>query len=81
MTDLILRLIEGGALLILSGWMARLQSRSAKLADIELEVARIKERETARGEALEQLRDAVTDVQQHMLRRQDVELIRAAMRP
>ncbi len=70
-----IHVIEGGLLLVLGGWMTRLQVASARLRDVELRMVKAETRIDAHGTGLEKLQEALDDVREHMARREDVERI------
>lgn len=72
---------EGVGMLLLSGWLARLQSQTSKIHELDKKVAVIEADARATAGTLAEVRDGLADVREHMLRREDVEMISKAMRP
>jgi hypothetical protein len=79
MNDLIPHFIEGVLLLGLGVWNRRLEVRSTKTAQLEIDLAVLKTRVEAHSNGIERLQEGLDDVREHMARREDIEALRRAL--
>ncbi len=77
----ILHLATGAVLLFMGVWITWVQRRGAKVHDLELEVVALKIKAESQHGILEDFQEGLSDVRENMLRRDDLALIKAALRP